>query len=119
MKQVLVAMAFAVLSGVLVGAASVSTLANADGKAIFLESKCQNCHSIESQGIKRTSEPKPGEAVPSDLSGAGLKHNASWITDWLNKEVELDGKKHLKKFKGSASDLEMLSTWLSSLKKKH
>jgi mono/diheme cytochrome c family protein len=112
-------MGIAAFSGVLVGAASVNNLANADGKSIFLESKCQNCHSIESQGIKRTSEPKPGDVVPSDLSGAGLKHNASWITDWLNKEVELDGKKHLKKFKGSAGDLETLSTWLASQKKKH
>ena len=117
MKRILVGIAIAALGAVTIGAANVGTAS--DGKTIFLESKCQNCHSIESQGIKRASEPKPGDPVPSDLSGAGLKHNASWITDWLNKEVELDGKKHLKKFKGSAADLQTLSTWLSSLKKKH
>jgi hypothetical protein len=119
MKQILIIMAVAAMSGAMIGAASINNLAaGADGKAIFTDSKCQNCHSIDALGIKRTAEPKAGELIPADLSGEGLKHNADWFTGWLNKEVELDGHKHLKKFKGSAGDLTTLSNWLATMKTK-
>jgi len=112
-------MAVAAMSGAMIGAASINNLtSSADGKSIFMDSKCQNCHSVSSLGIKRTAEPKAGELIPADLSGAGLKHNADWFTQWLNKEIELNGQKHLKKFKGSAGDLQILSNWLASLKTK-
>ena len=109
----------AAMSGAMIGAASINTLATgSDGKTIFIENKCQGCHSIDALGIKRTAEPKAGELIPADLSGVGLKHKADWFTEWLNKEVELDGHKHLKKFKGSAGDLDILSKWLETMKVK-
>lgn len=119
MKQILVIMAIAAMSGAMIGAASINNLAvSSDGKTIFIENKCQNCHSVDALGIKRTAEPKAGEMIPADLSGEGLKHNDVWFTKWLNKEVELEGKKHLKKFKGSSGDLDILSDWLGTLKTK-
>jgi mono/diheme cytochrome c family protein len=88
-----------------------------DGKSLFIGNKCQNCHSISSLDIKRLTEPKPGARVPPDLSGVGLKHKESWIAKWLDKEEELNGEKHLKKFKGTDDELTTISTWLASLKK--
>lgn len=86
------------------------------GKSIFLENKCSNCHSIASQGIERAGSPPAGGNQPPDLSTVGLRHNASWMTGWLLKEEEMNGKKHLKKFSGSDDDLATLTSWLASLK---
>lgn len=87
-----------------------------DGKAIFLESKCSNCHSISSQDIKGL-RPEGG-AKPSDLSNVGSKFKAEWFEKWLMKEETLYNKKHMKKFKGTPEDLHTLATWLETLKEK-
>ena len=119
MKHLKLVLFAGLLAGVSVGATNINQSAQGnDGKSIFVASKCQNCHSITSQGINRLAEPKAGEKVPSDLSSVGLRHKADWISKWLQKEEELEGKKHIKKFKGSDDDLETLSNWLGSLKAK-
>lgn len=89
------------------------------GKSIFLDNKCNKCHSIHSQGIQHTSEP-PDDAKypPPDLSDVGDRHTQDWMKQWLHKEVEQHGKKHMKKFTGSDDDLNTLTKWLASLKKK-
>jgi len=89
------------------------------GKNIFLDNKCNKCHSIESQGIKHTSEPPDGAKYPPpDLSDVGNRHNAEWMQKWLHKEVEQHDKKHMKKFTGPDDELKTLTTWLASLKHK-
>jgi mono/diheme cytochrome c family protein len=119
MKYIAISAFIASLAVGLMSAGNINTGVKAsDGKTIFLDQKCQTCHSISSQGIKRLTEPKAGAVVPADLSGEGLKHNADWISKWLMKEEELDGQKHLKKFKGSDDDLKTLSTWIGGLKTK-
>ena len=88
-------------------------------KSIFQENKCNKCHSIESQSIKRTSEPPEGAKYPPpDLSGVGLKHTSDWMAQWVTKQVEMHDKKHMYKFKGSDDELKTLTTWLGTLKKK-
>ena len=117
MKQLLAIMAIAAMAGAMVGAASINNLASgADGKSAFKANKCDKCHTVESQGIERTSTP-PGK-LPPDLSGVGLKHNADWIKGWLLKDEELNGKKHLKKWSGTDDDLAVVSKWLAAQKKK-
>jgi len=92
---------------------------SSSGKSIFLDNKCNKCHSIESQGINHTSEPPEGAKYPPpDLSGVGNRHPQDWMKQWLCKEVEQHGKKHMKKFTGSDDELNTLTTWLASLKKK-
>ncbi|MBS1902946.1 MAG: c-type cytochrome [Bacteroidetes bacterium] len=119
MKTVFTSAMVVLAASLFIGATNVHNAATgSDGKSIFLENKCNTCHSIDALGIKRTSEPKPGEVIPSDLSGAGLTHDASWLDKWLMKEVELKGQKHLKKFKGSDGDRDILCKWLASLKTK-
>ena len=88
------------------------------GKSIFLDNKCNKCHPIESQGISRVGEAPPGGKLPPDLSGVGLKHDAEWMQKWLHKEVEQNGKKHMKKFGGSDDELMTLTAWLATLMKK-
>ena len=110
-------MAIATVAGVMVGAASINNLAISDGKTLFVDNKCNKCHTITSQGIELSGNPPAGK-LPPDLSGVGLKHNADWIKGWLMKEEELNGKKHLKKWSGSEADLATESKWLASLKKK-
>jgi hypothetical protein len=78
-----------------------------DGKAIFLANKCNGCHGIASQGIVKDVR---------DLSSVGTKHDAAWITRFLRKEEELDGRKHMKRFAGSDDELRTLATWLAGLR---
>lgn len=91
--------------------------AAADGKTLFLENKCNMCHSIDSQEIA-SKLPKKSETGPPDLSTVGSRHNAEWITKFLKKEVEQNGKKHTKGFTGKPEDLQTIATWLETLKEK-
>ena len=109
---VLVAITAATMS---IGASPMSRL-DSDGKKIFLDNKCSNCHSIESQGI--VGKRPEGGAKPSDLSSVGLKFKAEWFEKWLMKKETLYNKKHMKKFKGTEQELKTLALWLESLKEK-
>jgi hypothetical protein len=108
----------AVFAGLIAIGATSSTITALDGKTIFKDNKCTNCHTIKAQAVERTGTAENTEAKPPDLSGVGTKHDAAWITKWLMKEETQNGKKHLKKFKGSDDDLQILAKWLSGLKQK-
>jgi mono/diheme cytochrome c family protein len=85
-----------------------------DGKAIFLSQKCNLCHSVSSAGIEATikSEKMRGP----DLVTVSKDHDAAWVEKFLKKEVELDGKKHGKEFKGSDEELKALADWIVAQK---
>jgi mono/diheme cytochrome c family protein len=95
------------------------------GQKIFTDFKCAQCHSIDSLKIAKVkSDEKDEEATeeggkkqePSDLSDAGKRHDAAFISKWLMKEEKIEGKKHKKKFKGNPDELKTLSDWLGTLK---
>jgi hypothetical protein len=114
MKRYLLILALA--AGTLgIGAVSLKRT-TLDGKTIFVDNKCSNCHSIHSEGIK--GKRPEGGAKPSDLSNTGAKLKPEWIEKWLQKEETLYGKKHMKRFKGTPEELHTLAEWLSSLKEK-
>jgi cytochrome c1 len=99
--------------------AAKTTAKVADAKPIFLKYKCNSCHSIEAQGI--TKKAVAGEAAetgdkPPDLSGVGVDRNAAWIVSFLQKKEKLDGKLHMKKFRGTDSELQKVAAWLGSMK---
>ena len=102
--------------GLLTTSATLRSTADKDGKALFNENKCSNCHSIASVGIKGL-RPEGG-AKPNDLSNTGGKFKAPWIEKWLMKEETLNNKKHMRKFKGTPEELHTLATWLETLKEK-
>ncbi len=101
------------ISGLLL--ASMMAAAQApDGKALFVDGKCNMCHSIDSQGIEKKLKSGKGH----DLSTVGSDRDPAWLRKWLKKEIELEGKKHEKAFKGTDAELDTLINWLGTLKKK-
>ncbi len=115
MKKLAIPLLLAAL--IVTGARNLSGTGASAGKDIFEDQKCAKCHTIESKGIDRSGATPPGK-LPPDLSGVGLKHDSEWMQKWLMKEVEMNGKKHMKKFSGSGEELKTLTVWLASLKKK-
>ena len=84
------------------------------GKKVFIDAKCNTCHSIETQGITKTM----AASKAADLSTVGADHNAEWLTKYLMKEEAKNDKKHVKAWTGKKEDLETLVKWLETLKKK-
>jgi hypothetical protein len=96
---------------------------DAAGLKIFKQAKCTQCHSIDSLKISKVKSDEDEEALtdengkkiePPDLSAVGKDHDAAWFAKWMKKEVEVDGHKHKKKFKGSEDDLKVLTEWIVS-----
>ncbi len=94
------------------------------GRTLFINGKCQQCHSVSALKISKVENGEPEESgaeeekvSPPDLSGIGKSLTAEWISKWLKKEeTNQEGRKHKKKFKGSDADLQVLSAWLAALK---
>lgn len=103
----------AVASGLLV--ASVLSVAAQDGagKKAFMDVKCDRCHSIESEDIEATvvSEKMRGP----DLAKLEESKDASWITQYLKREVKVDDKQHRFPWKGSDEQLQAIADWVASL----
>ena len=108
--------------------------AEPQGKDLFIKFKCNGCHTINSLGIKKIElkdeekdneeeeTPEDKNKKPKDLSDAGKKHDAAWISKWLMKKEKIKDKKtkkmvkHKKKFKGTEEELTALSAWLATFK---
>ena len=84
-----------------------------DGKEIFLAQKCNLCHSVSTAGIEATT--KSEKLRGPDL--VDLDRDAEWLAGWLKKEIELNGQKHKKEFKGSEEELDALIAWLLKQRK--
>lgn len=84
------------------------------GKKIFIDNKCNTCHSVKALGIQKTSS----STTPPDLSGVGSKHTEDWIVKFLNKQETMNDKKHPKLWTGKPEDLKTLAQWLATLKTK-
>jgi len=81
-----------------------------DGKKVFVDNKCNMCHTVTSAGI----ESKKSDAV--DLSAVGKDRTVEFLTKYLKKEAKLNDKDHKSSFKGTDEDLTKLVDWLSTLK---
>jgi cytochrome c5 len=84
----------------------------ADGKAIFLDQKCNMCHDVSSAGITATT--KSEKMKGPDLKG--IKQDGEWLSKFLMKEVDLNGQKHKKAFTGNQAELKTLVDWLKEQK---
>ncbi|OGU15303.1 MAG: hypothetical protein A2X61_12445 [Ignavibacteria bacterium GWB2_35_12] len=82
------------------------------GSIIFLEMKCNRCHSIKSQVIECSDTTKKSL---TDLSTVGDSLEVEIIKDYLKKKVKLINKKHPVAFKGKKEDLDILCNWLHNL----
>lgn len=81
-----------------------------NGKDVYLDKKCQQCHAIESEGI----EAKIKDKYP-DLSTMTDGVDAELLKKYLLKEEKINGKNHLMKFNGSDEELDAVVNWLLSL----
>ena len=85
----------------------------AAGQKLFMDKKCNTCHSIDSAKISK----KLASSKAPDLSNVGAEQNAEWIQKWLTKEVELHGKKHTFAWTGTPEETKTIADWLATLKK--
>jgi len=113
------------------------------GRDVFLAGECNECHTIEAEGIAKLPE-KEEDAVadsegeddlfgfegtdfgteeeeeatdPPDLSSVGRDFDPAWAKQFLRKQAEnAAGKRHRKLFKGTDADLDALVSFLASLK---
>lgn len=86
--------------------------AQSTGKEIFLNTKCNTCHAIKSQDI--TSKQADKYPDLSNFGNAGYSNED--VIKYLNRELDIKGKKHPVKFKGGEEELTELVTWLLTLK---
>lgn len=89
---------------------STSIVDDPDGKSVFVDKKCQMCHTVQSFEI--TSNKKDA----TDLSSVGNEMSVELIVSYLKKETEFNGKLHPPAFRGTDEELQALSVWLGSLK---
>ena len=82
------------------------------GSIIFLEKKCNNCHSVKSQEIECLDSLNNSVV---DLSKVGDSLESEIIKDYLKKKIKIENKKHPVSFNGTSSDLDILSKWLHNL----
>lgn len=92
------------------------------GKILFLANKCASCHTAFAAAIGEPPEEKADaeaeveeETGPPDLSEVGASRKAEWLHLYLTKEEAIDGKKHMKRFKGSDEERAALVDWLTTL----
>lgn len=91
------------------------------GAQAFERNKCVRCHSVQAAGIAKSGEPDDEEGgqqdrQPPDLSDTGLRHDKVFLAKYLIKQEAIEGRKHKKKFRGSASDLAAIAEWLAEQK---
>jgi mono/diheme cytochrome c family protein len=80
-----------------------------EGKKIFVDNKCNMCHTIKSVGI----ESKKSDAT--DIVQLEKEKNAEFWMNYLMKKEKLNGKDHKTAFKGKEEDLKKLVDWLMTL----
>jgi len=111
MKNILMYLALVITIVALYGFAfTISNNPEGDGKKIFMDNKCNMCHTVTSQGI----ESKKSDA--KDLSTVGQDKATEILIKYLKKEAKLNDKDHKSSFKGSDEDLKILVDWLLTLK---
>ena len=81
-----------------------------DGKQIFLDNKCNSCHTVASQDITSKKDNA------TDLSNAASYGDAQLLKSYLLKEAQINDADHKMKFKGSDEELTTLVDWLLTLK---
>lgn len=96
------------------GATAEKAPDESQGKKAFLDQKCNKCHAVETHGIE--AKAKSEKMRGPDLSDVGSRREPEWMTDFLLKKIELDGKKHKSDFEGTRKQLAAIVAWLEELK---
>lgn len=97
---------YALASLVVIGAFAPAALA-ADGKAVFLEKKCNKCHAVSSAAVEKTSKLKAPDLTTEAISG-----DAKVLKAYLKKAETINGKKHSTAFTGTDEELDAVVAWV-------
>ena len=110
MKNIIIYLGLVITIVALYGFAfTIASNDDGDGKKIFVDSKCNMCHTVKSAEILS----KKSDAT--DLSSVGKDQTVEFLTKYLKKEAKLNDKDHKSAFKGNDEDFNKLVEWLSSL----
>ena len=112
MKNLIVYLIFIFTIVFLFGFAYSFNRESVNGKTIFVEKKCNSCHSVEVASI----EGKKKDSV--DLSKVGDKYNTELLAKFLTKKEKIDDQEHKTVIKGTDEEITAVTEWLSSLKSK-
>jgi hypothetical protein len=110
MKNLLIYLVFIFSVVLLFGFAYSFGADEPDGKKLFVDKKCNTCHSVEAAGI----EGKKKDS--NDLSKVGDTRKADFLEKYLTKKEKINDKEHKTAFKGTEEELKALTEWLGSLK---
>jgi hypothetical protein len=111
MKNILAFLLFIFIIVALYGFAfTTPVLDEPTGKTIFTNSKCNTCHSVQSQNITTKKQN------PVDLSQTGKNKTTELFTKYLKKLEKINNKNHPALWKGTDPELETLTKWLVTLK---
>jgi len=108
-------MSLILIAALFVGFTGITWSADApkiDVAKMFVEKKCNSCHSVTALTIAKTN----ANSKAADLSLVGKTRTAEFLTKYLKKEADIDGKKHGVAFKGTDDEFSAMVTWLSNLK---
>ena len=94
------------------GAPSGALEDEAAGKQLFVDQKCDRCHSVTSLEI----EAKIKGAMSGPALDESAEREATWIRDYLTGEQKNDGKAHRAAWKGSEEELDRLVAFLVALR---
>jgi cytochrome c2 len=100
-----------------------------EGKRVFLDHKCNICHTVKAEGIalkevagtageeaEETEPAEEGAPQPPDLSSVGKRHDAAFLHKFLRKKEKIDGRLHRRRFQGTEKERQALVDWLVTLK---
>ena len=110
MKNLLIYFAFIFSIVLLFGFAYSFGAVEPDGKKIFIDKKCNSCHSVDAVGI----EYKKKNAAYLSKIGNSIK--ADFLEKYLTRKAKINNKEHKTAFKGTEEELKTISKWLGSLK---
>jgi mono/diheme cytochrome c family protein len=94
------------VSCVVIAAFAAPALA-ADGKAVFLDKKCNKCHTVSSAKIEKTSKLKGPDLTTEAISG-----DPKVLKGYLKKVETINGKKHGTAFTGGDDELDAVIAWV-------
>lgn len=107
LKNIAKSVSFGLISLVIIWALKAQDqVDNKDPKVIFVEAKCNTCHSVASWEIVQKNKSANNKAP--DLSKVEYDMDKEFYKKYLLKEEILNNKKHPIAFKGSNEDLDAI-----------
>jgi len=99
------------LLGLVMGPAALGGDDVSDGQAAFVAQKCVMCHSVPQAELvaKVKSETMKGPDLPA------VARDGDWLTQYLKREIQFDGKDHKKEYNGTDEELKAITAWLLTL----